>query len=486
MNSQQTHQLQLQRDIIAEKKQELRELNSRMTEIGNALRRNGGSYDPRRSLNYSSPQGGLFNGTYLQDTLSRRKLKQPPLKQDINANVIPSQSNSTSSRPQFKNGLVNGYTPPKQKAFDQSPVSGNQVWRNEPQKSLNIHTNNQNKPSPLPSPSSSVSSLSSLSSASATPDDTSKMAFPFGKDAPPAPPPRTTPIGVLIDHNQQPSEAELEKLRAQKIRINELQQELREKTNISLKSYNDSKLSEVNDDYKYKQYSDAKSSYSYEVLNTVKPAIKPKPPVISPKPTIPTKPTVEKTEEKPDEQSLENIPVIVNSLDNDWPSPPLDENIATEPDEFELSFADIDELKEQTDLWSNSGSTASQSSYESDGDSIENAVVPVVISVSPDKMPPPILMKPDKPRKQKRNVILDPFALLLDSALEGEMEVVKKTLMQVSVVVSGSSIFEFPILLLQSPEWPHAGHPFSLHRTESVTTYGSFCNCNLRYFKRVR
>ena len=67
-----------------------------------------------------------------------------------------------------------------------------------------------------------------------------------------------------------------------------------------------------------------------------------------------------------------------------------------------------DEINEiQTDIWSNSGSTASQSSYDSDSESIEQAVVPVVISVSPDKMPPPILMKPDKPRKQKRNVIIN-------------------------------------------------------------------------------
>lgn len=449
MNSQQSHQLQLQRDIIAEKKQELRELNSRMTEIGNALRRNGGSgYDPRRSLSYSSPQsGGLFNGTYLQDTLSRKKHKQPSVKQDVNANVIPSPSNDSTTnannRPQFKNGLVNGYGPPKQKAFDQNPVSGNQVWRNDPQKSLNIQTNNQNKPSPLPSPSSSVSSLSSLSSvsAAATPDENSKLAFPFGKDAPPAPPPRTTPIGVLIDHNQQPTEEEIEKLRAQNIRINELQQELREKTNISLKSYNDSKLTQVNDDYKYKHYSDSKNSYSNEVLSTVKPAVKPKPPSVSPKPSVASKPNIATPVKDQEQTTITNESEMPDTsgheANNQWPSPPnnhnSDNNVVSEPDEFELSFADIDELKEiQTDLWSNSGSTVSQSSYESDGDYIENAVVPVVISVSPDKMPPPILMKPDKPRKQKRNVVLDPFALLLDSALEGEMEIVKKTLMQVS------------------------------------------------------
>ena len=438
MNSQQSHQLQLQRDIIAEKKQELRHLNSRMTEIGNALRRqSGGSYDIRRSHHSSSSHQALFNGTYLQDTLARRKHKhqQPPYShQDINANYIPGPASANTAnkhRPQINNGTVNGYQPSDQQpsAFEQTPLSGNQVWRNNPQKSLSIQTNEMNKSSPIPSPSSSVSSLSSLSSASAaTPEETAKSQFPFVKEAPPAPPPRTTPIGVLIDHNQQASAADVERLRAQKIRINELQQELREKTNVPLKAYDDSRLSDSSDDFKHRKYSDSTRSSSKETLNALKPPIKPKPPAISPKPS---KPKVDDPHSVNDNTIKTQNKVL--PTDNTQQQQP--ENfIVSEPDEFELSFADIDELKEQTDLWSNSGSTVSQNSYDSDEDSLQNIVVPVVISVSPEEMPPPILMKPDKPRKQKRNVVLDPFALLLDSALEGEMEVVKLTLMQVSMV----------------------------------------------------
>ena len=96
MNSQQSHQLQLQRDIIQEKKQELKTLNLRMAELGNALRRQHGSaFDPRRSMSYGKQSPGLFNGTYLQDTLSRRKLnnnKQSPGQRDVNSNIVPSPS----------------------------------------------------------------------------------------------------------------------------------------------------------------------------------------------------------------------------------------------------------------------------------------------------------------------------------------------------------------------------------------------------------
>ena len=74
MNSQQSHQLQLQRDIIQEKQQELRQLNNRMNELGNALRRRHGS---NSSLNLSGKvpnytlingqQPGLFARNYLQN-----------------------------------------------------------------------------------------------------------------------------------------------------------------------------------------------------------------------------------------------------------------------------------------------------------------------------------------------------------------------------------------------------------------------------------
>ena len=265
----------------------------------------------------------------------------------------------------------------------------------------------------------------------------------------------------MIDHNE-PSQEDLAKLRAQNQKIYELQQELKKNTNLSLQSYNDSSLSSSKDDVRFQPYGDASSSCSKEELSSAAqlkskpppPATKPKPPAVSPKPSIAAKPKINtpslppKPEEveKPEVQTIRDDTIPdehhVNEHENDtsktnddnsWPvAPPQIVNV-NEPDEFELSFADIDEINDmQTDMWSNSGSSAgSQSSYDSDNESYTATPVPVVISVSPDKMPPPILMKPDKPRKQKRNVVLDPFALLLDSALEGEMEMVKRTLMQV-------------------------------------------------------
>ena len=487
MNSQQSHQLQLQRDIIQEKKQELRQLNLKMAELGNALRRQHGSnaFDPRRSLSYNKQSPALFSGTYLQDTLSRRKHMgkppppPPPGEWDINSNIITSSpskdrdAENPETTQQLRNGMVNGGNSPNSRKsnYENSPVSGNQIWRTDPKKSLNFDTTaqqqQQNKTSLLHSLSSSVSSLSSLSSTSATPDDLAPnktSAFPFGREAPPAPPVRTTPIGVLIDHNE-PSDEEKANLRAQNQRIFELQQELRKNTNVSLQSYDDSVLSSSKEDLRYQPYGDASSSCSKENLSTnlpknkqPPPAVKPKPPM---KPSISTKPKMESQanentqqpsqSENEFEKSEAQVVIRDDTIPDDanlnvrqdggkeekqganWPiDPPTMVNI-TEPDEFELSFADIDEINDmQTDIWSNSGSSAgSQGSYDSDNDSYVTAVVPVVISVSPDKMPPPILMKPDKPRKQKRNVILDPFALLLDSALEGEMETVKRTLMQV-------------------------------------------------------
>jgi len=464
MNSQQSHQLQLQRDIIQEKKQELRQLNMRMAELGNALRRqNGNGFDPRRSLPHQKQPPGLFNGTYLQDTLSRRKHSNnkpaaPATLRDVNSNIVPPQSPSKDQQEQqqqqqqLRNGMVSGYSPNSKPqantTFDNSPVSGNQVWRSDPKKSLNFdNTPSQNKPSPLHSPSSSVSSLSSLSSASATPDESSalpnKSAFPFGKDPPPPPPTRTTPVVLRSDRNEPPSAEDVAKQRlvAKNQRIYELQQELRQNTNIPLQSYNDSALSSGEDDLKYKQYGDANNSCSKENLAKVKPAVKPKPPAISPKPSVASKPKIntQPKDEAVERDEVDRVALVTNNMDNvaiNNAGEQSKEELVniTEPDQFELSFADIDEINDmQSDVWSNSGSSnASQSSYDSDVEGYtQTVVVPVVISVSPDKMPPPILMKPDKPRRPKRNVVLDPFALLLDAALEGEMDTVKRTLTQV-------------------------------------------------------
>ena len=56
---------------------------------------------------------------------------------------------------------------------------------------------------------------------------------------------------------------------------------------------------------------------------------------------------------------------------------------------------------------------------------IEKALSPVVISVPPDKMPPTILKKPGRDNKKRGRIQLDPHALLLDAALEGEISLVE-------------------------------------------------------------
>lgn len=457
MNSQQSHQLQLQRDIIHEKKQELRDLNSRMNELNIALKKKGGKLDPNRKIPNHLVNGGqqvLFNQNYLQDTLSRKKKH---VIQDINANHV-------TVPPPMSNGIVNGEKEDLPSVFQETPISGNQIWRNN--HSLNIQTDGlNNKPSPLHSPSSSISSLSSLSSTSVTtPDDLSKP-FPFSRDLAPPPPPRTTPTGVLTNRNEPevkaPNEEFLAHLRAQKQKISKLQGEL-ETVNKTLTPYTDSQLSMDSDKLgKYEQYGDATSSCIIDTLSNTKPPVKPKP-AIAKKPVTTAEEGFDSVDRAAPSRKLslldddvsditpveehssllhklthEVLPKDANDQDGDemsWPSPPTAENVPDEPDDFELSFADIDEINEiQTDLWSNSeeSSVNSQNSYDSDFDDIEKAVVPVVISVSPDKMPPPILMKPDKPRKQKRRVVLEPFALLLDSALEGELDEVKEILKQV-------------------------------------------------------
>ena len=55
----------------------------------------------------------------------------------------------------------------------------------------------------------------------------------------------------------------------------------------------------------------------------------------------------------------------------------------------------------------------------------EVVLLPVVISVPPDKMPPTILKKPGRDNKKRGRIQLDPHALLLDAALEGEVALVQ-------------------------------------------------------------
>jgi len=257
-------------------------------------------------------------------------------------------------------------------------------------------------------------------------------------------------------------------LQKEQEKVAKLQEDLKKvPQNKKLTAYNDAALSKINDklNEKYKEYIDADSSRTNENLKN-KPEVKPKP-VLLPKPVLQVKPMNQNENEIEQDEGVDYVDratpvegtkfeddddiVIVpsasalynggkknNDTQQSWPSPPTGHNISdnqkpSEPEDFELSFADIDEINEQqSDVWSaGSGSTLSQSSYDSESDDFDITLVPVVISVSPDKMPPPILMKPDKPRKPKRKLILDPFALLLDSALEGEMSVVKESLMKV-------------------------------------------------------
>lgn len=61
----------------------------------------------------------------------------------------------------------------------------------------------------------------------------------------------------------------------------------------------------------------------------------------------------------------------------------------------------------------------------------EKVLLPVVISVPPEKMPPTILKKPGRDNKKRGRIQLDPHALLLDAALEGEVKLVKEMVYKV-------------------------------------------------------
>lgn len=62
-----------------------------------------------------------------------------------------------------------------------------------------------------------------------------------------------------------------------------------------------------------------------------------------------------------------------------------------------------------------------------------------VIDVDPDiqLLPPPAkgILKTGKTYKEKRNIEFDPLALLLDAALEGELDLVKKSAQKVSIAI---------------------------------------------------
>ncbi len=104
-------------------------------------------------------------------------------------------------------------------------------------------------------------------------------------------------------------------------------------------------------------------------------------------------------------------------------------------DPYEMTFADIDMISAtQNDLlpYLNNIINEQQAAQPEDHSrskvpEIEKpAILPVIISVPLDKMPPTILKKPGRDNKKRGRIQLDPHALLLDAALEGEMSLVKE------------------------------------------------------------
>lgn len=103
-------------------------------------------------------------------------------------------------------------------------------------------------------------------------------------------------------------------------------------------------------------------------------------------------------------------------------------------DPYQISFADIDMISAtQNNILpcfdkSNDEQPSEQSMNDSSFQVVEpeKPVLPVIISVPPDKMPPTILKKPGRDNKKRGRIQLDPHALLLDAALEGEITLVKE------------------------------------------------------------
>ena len=102
------------------------------------------------------------------------------------------------------------------------------------------------------------------------------------------------------------------------------------------------------------------------------------------------------------------------------------------------TFADIDMISEtQNDLLPYLTKMISEQPFEpveqpseddasSQASENEKVVLPVLISVPPEKMPPTILKKPGRDNKKRGRIQLDPHALLLDAALEGEVKLVQE------------------------------------------------------------
>ena len=118
---------------------------------------------------------------------------------------------------------------------------------------------------------------------------------------------------------------------------------------------------------------------------------------------------------------------------------PSNNNDMFSNESYEMTFADIDAISAtQNDLLPYLNSLLNDQAFEpsegepiSPSDVIERPLMPVLMPVPPDKMPPTILKKPGRDNKKRGRIQLDPHALLLDAALEGEMSLVKEIVSRV-------------------------------------------------------
>jgi len=189
-----------------------------------------------------------------------------------------------------------------------------------------------------------------------------------------------------------------------------------------------------------------------------KPPEVPKKPPVAPKPALPPKKS-KQNEQKESENghSVENEPNFSHTrqpnmiAEDESRQPIYDEDINGDlsSDDFlngdigfdgaydSSTFADIDAISQsQIDLVPYLSKMISDQPYEPvnepteeevspQGFEVEEVLSPVVISVPPDKMPPTILKKPGRDNKKRGRIQLDPHALLLDAALEGETSLVE-------------------------------------------------------------
>ena len=169
-----------------------------------------------------------------------------------------------------------------------------------------------------------------------------------------------------------------------------------------------------------------------------KPPDVPKKPAIAPKPPLPPKKAAETTN-KPSDQPLDstvsNVKEKEGMTDEVSPNFPPAHVDANDSNHMSQSFADIDMIFEtQNKLLPYLNNTGYEPAFEpperpsedetsSQAVESERALLPVV---PPEKMPPTILKKPGRDNKKRGRIQLDPHALLLDAALEGEVKLVQE------------------------------------------------------------